>query len=62
MEVPKEIDKILGYLRKGALTTTREFSPHLIFFSLVYFKSKQMYKDLKTISKICLRKVSHMKL
>lgn len=32
MEVPKEIDKILGDLRKEALTTTREFSPHLIFF------------------------------
>lgn len=62
MDVPKEIEKSWGILEKRLLQPSRDLSPHLVFFSLAYFKSKQMYKDLKSISKVCLRNLSHMKL
>lgn len=40
MEVPYGTDQILEYLRKEALKTTRDVSPHLIFFSLISDSNK----------------------
>lgn len=65
MIVAKQIHKILQYYRQvsvTAITALETLAQIESFFLLFFFKSKQIYKHLKTISNVWFKNPGHMKL